>query len=47
MFEFLGTPQEDKANILYPGGHGLMTIFSRQVKGDVLGWLDRYQGPVD
>jgi len=47
MFEFLGTPQEDKAYILYPGGHGLMTIFSRQVKGDVLGWLDRYLGPVD
>jgi serine/threonine protein kinase/formylglycine-generating enzyme required for sulfatase activity len=47
MFEFLGTPQEDKAHILYPGGHGLMTIFSRQVKGDVLGWLDRYLGPVD
>jgi serine/threonine protein kinase/formylglycine-generating enzyme required for sulfatase activity/dienelactone hydrolase len=47
MFEFLGTPEEDKAHILYPGGHGLMTIFSRQVKGDVLGWLDRYLGPVD
>ena len=47
MFEFLGTPEEDKAYILYPGGHGLMTIFMRQVKGDVLGWLDRYLGPVD
>ena len=47
MFEFLGTPEEDKAHILYPGGHGLMTIFSRQVKGDVLDWLDRYLGPVD
>jgi dienelactone hydrolase len=47
MFEFLGTPAEDKAHILYPGGHGLMTLFSRQVKGDVLGWLDRYLGPVD
>ena len=47
MFEFLGTPQEDKAHILYPGGHGLWTLFSRQIKGDVLGWLDRYLGPVD
>ena len=47
MLEFLGTPEEDKANILYPGGHGLMTIFMRQVKGDVLGWLDRYLGTVD
>jgi dienelactone hydrolase len=47
MFEFLGTPEEDKAHVIYPGGHGLMTIFNRQVKGDVLGWLDRYQGPVD
>jgi serine/threonine protein kinase/formylglycine-generating enzyme required for sulfatase activity/dienelactone hydrolase len=47
MFELLGTPQEDKALVIYPGGHGLMTIFMRQVKGDVLGWLDRYLGTVD
>ena len=47
MFEFLGTPEEDKAHILYPGGHGLLTLFTRQIKGDVLGWLDRYLGPVD
>ena len=47
MFKSLGTPKEDRVHVLYPGGHGLMTIFSRQVKGDVLGWLDRYLGPVD
>ncbi len=47
MFEFLGTPDKDKAHILYPGGHGLFGLFSRQIKGDVLGWLDRYLGPVD
>ena len=47
MFEFLGTPEEDKAHILYPGGHGLLTFCNRQIKGDVIGWLDRYLGPVD
>jgi formylglycine-generating enzyme required for sulfatase activity/dienelactone hydrolase len=47
MYELLGTPDEDKAHIVYPGGHGLLTLFSRQIKGDVIGWLDRYLGPVD
>jgi dienelactone hydrolase len=47
MFEFLGTDDEDKKHILYPGGHGLLGLFSRQIKGDVLGWLDRYLGLVD
>jgi cephalosporin-C deacetylase-like acetyl esterase len=47
MYEFLGTADEDKAHILYPGGHGLFGLFSKQIRGDVLGWLDRYLGPVD
>jgi len=47
FFEFLGTRDEDKKHILYPGAHGLFRLFSRQIKGDVLGWLDRYLGPVD
>jgi len=32
----------------YAGGHGsLLALFSRQITGDVLDWLDRYLGPVD
>lgn len=51
MFELLGTPDEDKDHIVYPGGHGLWGLFSRgllsrQIKADVLGWLDHYFGPV-
>ena len=47
MYELLGTPVEDKEHELYPGGHGLFGLFGRQIRGDVLGWLDRYLGPVE
>ena len=47
MYELLGTPDEHKEHKIYPGGHGLLGLFSRQIRGDVLGWLDRYLGPVD
>jgi len=47
MFKLLGTPDEDKSHKLYPGGHGLLGLFSKQIRGDVLGWLDRYLGPVN
>jgi formylglycine-generating enzyme required for sulfatase activity/dienelactone hydrolase len=47
FFEFLGTRDEDKKHILYPGAHGLFRLFSRQIRGDILAWLDRYLGPVD
>ncbi|UCE49120.1 MAG: protein kinase [Phycisphaerales bacterium] len=47
MFELFGTPDEDKAHIVYPGGHGILGLFSTHIRGDVLGWLDRYLGPVD
>jgi dienelactone hydrolase len=46
-FELLGTPAEDKEHKVYPGGHGLFGLFSQQIRGDVLGWLDRYLGPVN
>ena len=46
MYEFLGTPQAHKEHITYPGEHGLLGLFTRQIKGDVLAWLDRYLGPV-
>jgi dienelactone hydrolase len=47
MFELLGTRDDDKEHKLYPGGHGLFGLFSKQIRGDVLGWLDRYLGPVN
>ena len=47
LYELLGTPDGDKAHIVYPGGHGVMGVFGSQMRGDILAWLDRYLGPVD
>jgi formylglycine-generating enzyme required for sulfatase activity/dienelactone hydrolase len=47
MYRSLGTPEPDKEHRVYPGGHGLLTLFGRQTRDDVLGWLDRYLGPVE
>ena len=35
-----------RSDVLYPGGHGLNGLFGREIRGEVLGWLDRYLGPV-
>jgi hypothetical protein len=47
MFELLGTPDEDKEHKLYPGGHGLLGLFIKQIRGDIIEWLDRYLGEVE
>jgi pimeloyl-ACP methyl ester carboxylesterase len=47
MYELLGTPDEHKEHKLYPGGHGVFGLFYKQIRGDVLAWLDRYLGPVE
>ena len=47
MFEFLGTDEQHKELKLYPGGHGLFGLFSKQICKDVLDWLDHYLGPVE
>jgi len=47
MFNLIGTPEENKKHEIYPGGHGLLGLFSKQIRDDVLGWLDRYLGPVN
>jgi formylglycine-generating enzyme required for sulfatase activity/tRNA A-37 threonylcarbamoyl transferase component Bud32/dienelactone hydrolase len=44
MFAALGTPERDKSHVLVRGGH--VPARSEVVK-DVLGWLDRYLGPVE
>jgi dienelactone hydrolase len=46
MFNLIATPEEDKKHKIYPGGHGLLGLFSKQIRGDVHDWLDRYLGPV-
>lgn len=46
LLEFLDST--DKELKTYEGGHGSsMLQFSRQIRSDVLGWLDRYLGSVD
>jgi len=47
MYEFLGTPEAHKKHQVYPGGHGLLGLFRKQIRDDMLNWLDRYLGPVE
>jgi hypothetical protein len=47
MHKLLGTAEGEKEHKLYPGGHGLFGLFSKQIRRDVLVWLDRYLSPVD
>jgi serine/threonine protein kinase/formylglycine-generating enzyme required for sulfatase activity/dienelactone hydrolase len=47
MYEFLGTPEAHKKHQVYPGGHGLLGLFRKQIQDDVIDWLDRYLGPVE
>ena len=46
-FELLGTPAEDKVHKTYPCGHSVIGVFPKEVKRDVLAWLDRRPDPVD
>jgi eukaryotic-like serine/threonine-protein kinase len=43
LFRFLGTPEKDKMFLLFDGGH--ITPRNELIKA-VVGWLDRYLGPV-
>jgi dienelactone hydrolase len=44
LFARLGTPDADKKHVVYDGGHGQ---FPRSATiREVLGWLDKYLGPV-
>ena len=47
MYEFLGTTEAHKKHKVYPGGHGLLGLFSNQIRNEVIEWLDRYLGPVE
>jgi eukaryotic-like serine/threonine-protein kinase len=44
FFHFLGTPEKDKKQVIYEGGHG---VFPRpDAVRECLDWLDKYLGPV-
>lgn len=43
LFHFLGTPEKDKVYLIFDGGH---TSPRNELIKAVLGWLDRYLGPV-
>ena len=44
LFQFLGTPGNDKKHVIYEGGHG---VFPRpDAVHECLDWLDKYLGPV-
>jgi formylglycine-generating enzyme required for sulfatase activity/dienelactone hydrolase len=47
MHELLGTDEQHKELRPYPGGHGVFGLFSKQIRADVLDWLDHYLGPVE
>jgi hypothetical protein len=44
MFEDPGTPEPHKRHVIYDTGHSVPNSALRQ---EVLGWLDRYLGPVE
>ena len=43
MFEFLGTPDEDKKIIIYDTGH---LVPRNELIKETLAWYDKYLGPV-
>jgi cephalosporin-C deacetylase-like acetyl esterase len=43
MFRLLGAPDRDKRHFVVDGGH---PAFNQEVVREILGWLDRYLGPV-
>jgi dienelactone hydrolase len=49
LFRLLGKRTADlpKKHQLYPGGHGLLGLFGKQIQEDIRDWLDRHLGPVE
>jgi hypothetical protein len=47
MYDILQRTSRSTERKQYPGGHGQFKLFYEQIRGDVVGWLDRYLGPVD
>jgi len=47
LYKLLGTSEEDKKHITYPGGHHVIGSSRVQMQKDIIAWLDKYLGPVD
>ena len=45
LFTRLGTTQDRKRHVIYPGGHGSISQLRSRFVKDTLDWLDRYLGP--
>lgn len=45
LFQLLGTPEADKRHVVYERGHAHATLSDEEI-AEVLGWLDKYLGPV-
>jgi len=43
MFELIGTPEEDKKWVVFPGSH---SVPKEDLIRETLDWLDRYLRPV-
>ncbi len=46
LFNLLGTPEPDKKHVLFPGGHCIPWEYREQYHAEIVGWLDKYLGPV-
>lgn len=44
LFQLLGTPEKDKRHLVVDGGHAPL---DEEIIREMLGWLDRYLGPVN
>jgi len=47
IYRILKKAHPDSRYAVYPGGHGEFSLSFEQIRKDVLGWLDRFLGPVN
>ncbi len=47
LFNLLGTPDDHKKHLVFPGGHSISWKYRKQYLQAITDWLDRYLGPVN
>ena len=47
MWMGVGQIQDFDKDKRHVGGHAVWAMSDRQIRNDILGWLDRYLGPFD
>jgi dienelactone hydrolase len=47
LFELLGTPDSDKRHVIFEGAGHTSNLPRTEMIAEILGWLDRYLGPVN